>query len=328
MAEKDFYKILGVADTASADEIKKAYRKLAKRYHPDATGGDKTKEARFKELTEANETLSDPKKRAEYDEFRRNPYAGMRGGGRAPGGGPVPDLNEILNRMRSQVRQDRAQQQQQRRQQGRPNVRVETEGGGFHINDFFSEIFGGAAGAEQQAQGRAAPREDHAATLEVDLPEAALGAEKEIAIDGKHLKVRIPAGVTDGKTIRLGGQGGHGGDLLLQIKERPHAVFRRRSPGSADIEVDLPVDLETAVCGGKAEVSTLEGTRVALTIPPGTASGKKLRLRQKGARQAGTDTRGDLYAEVLIQIPASPSERAKELARELQKELVPAKTAI
>jgi molecular chaperone DnaJ len=320
---KDFYKVLGVSETASADEIKKAYRKLAKKYHPDATGGDKAKEARFKEISEAYEVLGDEKKRAEYDEQRRNPFAGARGFPGTTGGGPgfgggFGDFNEILERLRQEAAREHAARSGRAAGGARPrNARttVNFGGGVADIFEMFGGGFGGGASVETPHKGA-----DVTAKLEIDLPEAALGAEKAITVDGKHLKVKIPAGVTDGKTIRLAGQGqpgaagGPAGDLLIELHERPHPKFRRRAPGSPDIEADLPVPLETAVLGGKADMPTLEGTTISLTIPPGTSSGKKLRLRGKGA-VSGKDQRGDLYASVSIQLPDQISDEAKDLIR-------------
>jgi curved DNA-binding protein len=302
-APKDYYKVLGVGETASADEIKKSYRKLAKKYHPDVTGGDKAKEARFKEASEAYEVLGDDKKRAAYDEQRRNPFAGSGFPGGFPGGQPGGggrvnvDLGDLFSQFKG------------------------GGGGGGGFGDIF-EMFGGGARAQR------APRkgEDVVARFEIELPDAALGGEKELIIDGRRLKVRIPPGVGDGKTIRLAGQGNPGakgapaGDLLIELHEKPHARFRRRAPGSADIEVDVPIPVDTAILGGKAEVPTLEGTTVSLTIPPGTSSGRQLRLRGKGAHQPGAG-RGDLYGIASVQVPspeAMPA-RAKELLEEFAK---------
>jgi DnaJ-class molecular chaperone len=302
---KDYYKTLGVSETASADEIKKAYRKLAKKYHPDATGGDKSKEARFKEVSEAYETLGEEKKRATYDEIRKNPFAGgfPRGAGAPGGGGFNVDLGDLFSQF------------------GRGGGRVYPGGRGGDAGGFADifEMFGGGGGARAQR----APRrgEDVVARLEIDLPDAALGAEKEIVVEGKKLKVHIPPGAGDGKTIRLAGQGHPGGkgtpsgDLLIELHERPHPRFRRKAPGSADIEVEFPIDVETAILGGKAEVPTLEGTTVTLNVPGGTSSGRQLRLRGKGAAAAG-GARGDLYAVASVQVPSEISPRARELISE------------
>ncbi len=297
-APKNHYATLGVPETATAEEIKKAYRKLAKKYHPDVTGGDKAKTAKFKEFTEANEVLSDEKKRREYDAMRKNPFAGGRGGGFGggdAGGPPGIDLDELFAQFGGQ---------------GRRGGRVRMDPGGG-----FGDIFGGAF-TGQETRGRAPSKgEDISARLEVELPEAALGAEKTISVDGhRSLKVKIPAGILPGKTIRLQGQGhpsprGQAGDLLVEIAERPHPRFRRKADALSDIEVDVPVGLDVAILGGKADVPTLEATTLKLTIPPHTSSGKKLRLRGKGA--VTKDGRGDLYAVVSVQLPEMLTPEAK-----------------
>ncbi len=302
MATKNFYEVIGVPETAKADEIKKAYRKLAKRYHPDVNGGDKAKTAKFKELTEAYETLGDEKKREEYDHARKNPFAGRGGAGQA---GDV-DLGDLFSRFG-----------QQGGQRG-------GAGGAGGFADIFDMFGGGGGGREQRGRGPL-KGQDVRVRLEVELPDAALGAEREIIVEGKHLKVRIPAGVTDGKTIRLAGQGEPGGrgapagDMLLEVQERPHAVFKRITPGGADVEVTVPIGVDIAILGGKADVPTLEGTNVSLTIPAGTSSGRRMRLRGKGATttdSAGKKTRGDLYAVPSIQVPTDLSPKAKELLAE------------
>ncbi len=322
-APKDFYKTLGVAETASADEIKKSYRKLAKRFHPDVTGGDKAKEARFKEISEAYETVGDEKKRAAYDEMRKNPFAGMGGGmpggGSGFSGGVTFDLNDILNRMRGEVREERAQQRARAQQQQQQQQQQRGPRGFENVFDMFG--FGGEGpGPHASARG-----EDVIAKLDIELPEAALGADKLLQVDGKRLTVKIPPGVTSGKTIRIAGQGQPGirnappGDLLIEIHERPHARFRRAAPGAPDVEVDVPVPVDVAILGGKAEVPTLEGTSVTLTIPPGTSSGRRLRLRGKGAHTS-KEQRGDLYAVIQVQVPSGElPERAKELIAEFAK---------
>lgn len=305
MTPKDLYKILGVPETASASEIKKAYRKLAKRYHPDATGGDKTKEARFKELSEAYEVLGDEKKRAAYDEARRNPFGragGFPGSDAGDSGQGSPFGNVDLGDLFSQY--------------GQGHVHVEGSGG---FSDLF-EMFGSSRARRAPARG-----EDVVMRLEVELPEVALGAEKSIRIGGKLLTVKIPAGATTGKTIRLAGQGHRGprggaaGDLLIELHERPHPRFRRRMTpsgpdASGDIEIDLPISIEEAVLGGKTDVPTLEGSTATVTIPPGSSSGQRLRLKGKGAQVKGG--RGDLHAVVSVQVPREVPDRARELIQE------------
>ena len=320
MATKDFYKTLGVTEKASADELKKAYRKLAKKYHPDVTGGDKAKEAKFKEITEAYETLGDEKRRAQYDEQRNNPFAGgMPGGGRPgsgfPGGGAQGfDVNDLFSQFGGRGGSGRVYTYSPSGSAGGP----EGEGG---LGDIF-EMFRGAGG-RTRAQPQPRRGQDVVAKLDIELPDAALGAEKAVTVDGKQLKIKIPPGVGDGKTIRLAGQGEPApakgtqpGDLLIELHERPHPRFRRRHEHPADIEVDVPVPVEVAVLGGKAAVPTLEGTTVSVSIPPGTSSGRKLRLKEKGAMQPGGKPRGDLYAVVSVQVPSEISPRARELMEE------------
>jgi molecular chaperone DnaJ len=325
MPTKDFYKTLGVSEKASADELKKAYRKLAKRYHPDVTGGDKGKEAKFKEVSEAYETLGDEKRRAQYDELRSNPFAGggmPAGGGRAggfPGGAQGFDINDLFSQFGGRGAGGRVYSYSGG---GGPNDSGAADAGG--LGDIF-EMFRGqqAAGASARAQPRRG--QDVVAKLEVDLTDAALGGEKTVTVDGKQLKIKIPAGVTDGKTIRLAGQGqpaprgGQPGDLLIELHEKPHALFRRRPEHPADIEVDVPVPVDVAVLGGKAPVQTLEGTTLTLSIPPGSSSGRKLRLKQKGAMQPGGKSRGDLYAVVSVQVPTEISPEARELMEQFAK---------
>jgi DnaJ-class molecular chaperone len=314
---KDYYKTLGVAETASAEEIKKAYRKLAKKNHPDVTGGDKAKEAKFKEITEAYETLGDEKKRAQYDEQRKNPFAGgagFPGGAGAPGG---VDLNDLFSQFGG----------------GRGGGRVYTysPGGGGNpdlggLGDIFEMFSGGGPAARErggarQARTRTLRGEDVVARLDVDLPDAALGAEKSITVDGKSLKIKIPPGVSDGQTIRLAGQGqagprgGQAGDLLIELHERKNQRFRRLE-NPADIEVEVPVPVDVAMLGGKAPAQTLEGSTVTLSIPPGSSSGRRLRLKGKGAMQPGGKPRGDLYAVVSVQVPSELTPKQRELMEE------------
>jgi DnaJ-class molecular chaperone len=195
-------------------------------------------------------------------------------------------------------------------------------GGGGGFGDIFEMFGGGGRGAARARAQRPLKGEDIVAKLDIDLPDAALGAEKTINVDGKRLNVKIPAGVTGGKTIRLAGQGqpaprngAPAGDLLIELNERPHARFRRL-PNPADIEVDVPVPVDVAVLGGKAQATTLEGTQVTLSIPPGSSSGRRLRLKEKGAHQGSGKPRGDLYAVVSVQVPSEISPEAKQAMEE------------
>ncbi|MBL8634917.1 MAG: J domain-containing protein [Myxococcales bacterium] len=302
MAQLDHYKTLGVAEGASADEIKKVYRKLAKKYHPDATGGDKVKEAKFKEITEAYEVLSDEQKRKEYDELRRNPFAGGMPGGGFSGGFPGGFPGGFGG--------------------GRGAGRVRTGGVDINLEDIlgqggFGDLFGSGAGRRSREPVRGS---DIQTNLTLTLAEAALGAEKSFTLgpgtsDERKLTVRIPAGVDDGETIRLSGQGrpgpggGPAGNLLIKVTVMPDPVMRRKG---ADLERDVHIAIDKAVLGGSIEVPVIDGSVKEIRLPPGTSSGQKLRLRGFGAsdRKGG---RGDLYVVVQIDVPKDISAEAKSL---------------
>lgn len=305
MAQPDHYKTLGVAEGASAEEIKKSYRKLAKRYHPDATGGDKAKGSKFKEITEAYEVLSDEQKRKEYDEVRKNPFAsGMPGGG-FPGGGFPGGFPGGRSRVRTGG--------------GGIDINLEDILGGGGFGDIFSRM-GQDAGAGTRRP-REAPRGgDIQTTLTLTLAEAALGAEKSFTLgpstpDERKLTVRIPAGVEDGETIRLSGQGrpspigGQAGNLLIKVTVLPDADFRRKGH---DLERDVRIPIDKAVLGGTVEVPIIDGGIKEIRLPAGTSSGLKLRLRGFGAsdRKGG---RGDMYVVVQIDVPKDISAEARSL---------------
>ena len=321
---KDYYKVLGVAKDASAEDIKKAYRKLARKLHPDVTGGDKDKTARFKEVSEAYETVGDDKRRSEYDAMRANPFAGAgagggpggqggfaggfpggqytwsTSGGGAPGGGAGIDPSVFEQFFRSR------------------GAGGGGRGGRAPGFDFFSDL-GGDAGDDGGPR-RARVGADVEATLEVDLETAALGGKMTFTLGKDTLTVKIPPGIQDGATMRLAGKGepgrGGAGDLLLRIKHKPHSLVTRQGD---DLMVDLPITVEEAVLGAKVDVATLEG-RASLSVPPGTSSGARLRLRGKGAfKSSKGDERGDLYARIMIQVPKSVDDEAARLLREFSK---------
>ncbi len=299
MALKDFYKTLGVGEAATADELKKAYRKLAKKYHPDANGGDKAKEAKFKEISEAYDTLGDTKKREEYDTQRKNPFAGSGGfpqGFGGFGGGAT----------------------------GRRGRRMD-------VNINLEDLFGGIGSmpdsfGEGRATGKRVQRgTDLQTSIDLALSEAALGVEKTLTLEphnqgGRKVVMRIPAGVEDGETIRVPGQGRTGarggapGDLLVKVHVLPHPSIRRRG---VDLEVDVLIQIDEAVLGTKADVQTLEG-KAQVSVPAGTSSGQKLRLRGKGAsdRKGG---RGDLYGVIQIVVPKQVPEEARTLIEQFGK---------
>ena len=305
---KDLYKTLGVPEGADDETIKKAYRKLAKQYHPDATGGDKGKTERFKEVNEAYSILGDAQKRSEYDRLKHAPV----GSDGMPQGFDADTFAQVFGGSFGRG--------------ARGGVTTEWNG---DIGDLFSSLFGGGqgynpfggrpgAGPRRQSRGQ-----DMVGVLEVSLREAALGTRRSIAAGegGKPLEVQIPPGVDNGGRLRIPGKGGPPpqrggipGDLHLEIRVTPDPLFRR---AGQDLEMDLPLSLAEAVLGTKVNVPTVEGA-VSMTIPPGTSSGAKLRLRGKGVkRQDGS--RGDQICRVEIVVPkiANDDEESRRLVEEL-----------
>jgi len=305
--ERDLYAVLGVARGADEGAIRKAYRQLARRYHPDVNPGDKSAEDRFKEISHAYDVLSDADKRRNYDEFGE---VSLQGGFDA----------------------DKARQAREafasRFGRGGPQA-FEAEGseraefGG--LDDLFTDLFSRRGWGDVRRQRKGSDLE---AELELDFVDAARGGEQRISIarpaaDGslrqESVTVRIPPGVADGGRIRLRGKGAEGrggapaGDLYARIRVRPHRFFRREG---RDLLLDLPLTVGEATLGAKVEVPTLEG-RVTLTIPPGTDSGAKLRLRGKGVPHPSGKGAGDLYVIVQIRVPRDLSARAREQLREL-----------
>ena len=303
---KDYYNIMGLERDASQDEIKRAYRKLARKYHPDVSK-EADAEALFKELGEAYAVLKDPEKRAAYDELGANWKAGQDFQ-------PPPNWD----------------------------AGYEFTGGGFSggdgsvHSDFFESLFGqgfGSAQADRRQTGFHARGEDHHAKVLIDLEEAYRGATRDITLrspqldSGGHvttkqrtLNVKIPKGVKQGQRIRLTGQGspglgkGQAGDLYLEIEFKPHKLFRIEG---RDLFLDLPISPWEAALGATVKAPTPEGP-VDLKIPQGTTAGRKLRLRKRGI--PGTSP-GDLYANLTITLPAADSDAAKELYRKMEKEL-------
>ena len=275
----DPYKDLGVARGASQDEIKKAFRKLAKDLHPDKNPGDKAAEDRFKRVTAAFDLLGDPEKRAKFDRGEidadgREQFRGFGGGAGGPGGF------------------------------GQGPFGARGAGAGFENIDL-DEILGGmfGGGARPGRGGFAARGPDVRATLEISLEDSISGATRRIQFsDGRMLDVAIPKGAADGQVIRLKGQGaagrgGENGDALIELKIAPHPVFTR---DGADLTMDLQVPLVDALLGGKVPARTPEGV-VSMTIPKGSSSGKVLRLKGRGAFAGGK--RGDLLAKLMVVLP-------------------------
>lgn len=323
MNYKDYYKVLGVDKKASQKEIKAAYRKLARKYHPDVND-DAGAEERFKEINEAYEVLSDSEKRTKYDQLGSDWQRWQqRGGGssdfdwsrwqaspqgqrvyvRYGDGGAMPtDFDDLFG--------DGGQ-------------------GGSAFSDFFEAIFGGMGGSAGQAAGyerragsnRPSVGRDTEADFEISLLEALQGTERQIEVDGRRLNVKIPAGADTGTKVRIRGQGQNGtpsgqrGDLYLRLKVAPDPRFERKGQ---DLYATVPVDLYTAVLGGEVRVPTLTG-QVNLKIPAGTQNQQTFRLRGKGMPHRQDKTKlGDLYAKIAVQIPTKLTEEQRELFKQLQ----------
>jgi len=293
MEYKDYYKVLGVAKTASEKEIKAAYRRLARKHHPDVNPGNKEAEARFKEIGEAYEVLSDKEKRSRYDDLGANWEAfGQRPQAQGwPGGG------------------------------GGVHVNFEDIGGVGGFSEFFRTFFGGADAFG--GGGGFQPAADAEAEVDLTLSEVLRGTTREVATSGsrRRVEVKIPAGVRDGSRVRVAGEGGRGsggrrGDLYLRVRVSPDPTFERRGD---DLQTSIRVPLTDAVLGGEAQVTTLEGS-VGIKIPPGTPAGQVFRLRGHGLPRLGAGgARGDLLATLAVDLPRSLTPRQKELFEELRR---------
>jgi DnaJ-class molecular chaperone len=332
MEFKDYYQTLGVAKAASDKEIKGAYRKLARKFHPDVNPGDKGAESRFKEINEAYEVLGDPEKRRKYDELGANwrLYEQAQGSGQPfPGGSPFGFGGPG--------------------QGGAWTINMGGPGGGYRtmteeemhelfgnedpFSDFFRTFFGGGGDPrEASPRGRAGrgarsqKGRDIEHAVELTLEEAFHGATRRVSIkEGGHARtvdVRIPAGVKDGSRVRAAGEGASGanggvsGDLYLRVHVKPHAVFERKGH---DLHVRVPVSVTTAVLGGEAQVPTVTGS-VRLRIPEGTQNGQVFRLKGHGMPHVGqADDRGDLYAAVDIQLPRALTREQRQHYEALQR---------
>ena len=320
MDYKDYYKILGVERSANADEIKKAYRKLAMKYHPDRNQGNKQAEDTFKEINEAYEVLSDPQKRNRYDQLGDSYNSWQRGG--AQGGF---DWNDWIN------------QAQQQAGRGGATYRVDSTGfedifsGGF--SDFFNAVFGGMAGGVPRSSPRGSastvrttrldPRKAAPRSIErnvsISLDEAFRGTQRILQVDSRRLEVKIPPGAGNGTKVRVAGGNPNGlkQDIYLLIELLPDARFERKGD---DLHCEVPIDLYTAILGGQINVGTLSGN-VMLKIPSGTQPGQTFRLAGRGMPHLrNSQTFGDLYAKVKVQLPKTLSTRQRELFEQLSKE--------
>jgi curved DNA-binding protein len=315
MQYKDYYRILGVDRSASEQDIKRAYRRLARELHPDVNPGDKRAEEKFKEVNEAYEVLGDPEKRRKYEQLGANWQQWRRAG------------------------HDPSQYDWSQWFTGAPGgTRVEWSGdlgdlfggaGGDTFSDFFRSIFGGVGGGRRArtsedlfrtASQRTTRGQKMEASAEITLEEAFHGTTRVLERNGQRIRVKIPPGARTGSKVRVAGKGsaahrgGQPGDLYLHITVKPHPVFKREGD---NLRCDVDVDMYTAVLGGQVRVATL-GSQVSLRIPAGTNSGKTFRLRGKGMPNPGNPQQhGDLLATVQIHVPQRLSSRERELFEEL-----------
>lgn len=321
---RDPYTVLGVSKTASEAEIKSAFRKLAKKHHPDANKNDATAASRFAELNAAYEIVGDDEKRKAFDRGEIDGEGKPRGFSGHPGGGFHPGAGGF------------GQGFGQGGSAGFENFSFGPDGfqrrtagaGGAGFEDLLRGMFGGRAAGpgtrgfstefEPEDFGSQATGQDLAATLSISLTDAATGANTRVSLPtGKDVEIKIPAGIASGQQIRLKGQGhpgplGRNGDAIITITIAPHPVFK---PDGDDLRLDLPITLYEAVLGGKVRVPTLDGA-VELAIPAGTNAGRTFRLKGKGLRAKGGKTTGDLLATVRVMLPDSVDD---ELRREIEK---------
>lgn len=293
MDYKDYYKVLGVDKKASQDDIRKAYRKLAVKFHPDKNPNNKAAEDKFKEINEAYEVLSNPENRKKYDTMGSNwkQYEQQGGYQGQPGG-------------------------QYSYEYGDPNDIFGDSG----FSDFFKSFFGGASGrpgGQRQSQ-RDIPGGDLVGNVNISLQEAYTGTERIVDLGTEKLRVKIKPGAYNDLKLKLKGKGQQGrtgrpGDLYITVNIQPHSIFRREGD---DLYVNLPVDAFTLMLGGKIPVATLSG-EVNITVPEGTQNGKQLRLKGKGMPVYGKDEYGDLYVKIEARLPEKLTKEQKQLIKKL-----------
>ena len=290
----DYYKVLGISKTATADEIKKAYRKLARKLHPDINPNDKEANAKFQQLNEANEVLGNPEKRKKYDKYGKDWENG-----------------EEYEKYKQQQYSNAGQQQ--------------SYGGGFggdDFSDYFSSMFGNQSGGRQRSQPKYRGQ-DIQAEVQIDIKEAYTTHKKEFTVSGKNIRITIPAGIEDQQTIKISGYGSPGmnngpsGDLYITFSIVNNTAFKRVGN---DLFFTQDLDLYSAVLGGEITISDFNQSKLKLKVVEGTQNGTKVRLKGKGFPiYKKEDSFGDLYVTYNIVIPTNLSEREKELFNELAK---------
>ncbi len=294
---RDYFKVLGVERGADADTIKRAFRKLARQYHPDVNPGDKAAEAKFKEVSEAYEVLSDPDKRRRYEQFGQywNQMGGSGGGGADVDFGRYGNFDDFINDLLGRF--------------GGPGAGA----GGFGFGSGFPGGFGGGFGGAAQA-----PNLDAEATITIGFADAFRGCERTLAVNEERVQVRIPAGVKNGSRLRLKGKGnlqpgiGRRGDLYLTIKLAEHPVWKL---DGEQLRADLPLSLDELALGGEVRVATPDG-EATVTVPAGIPLGRSLRLKGKG--WPAKDGRGDLLLTPVLKLPERLSEQERQLLEQLR----------
>ncbi|HVH73612.1 MAG TPA: molecular chaperone DnaJ [Stellaceae bacterium] len=351
MAKEDFYDTLGVARSANAEDIKRAYRKLAMQYHPDRNPGDKSAEQKFKDISEAYDVLKDDQKRAAYDRFGHAAFE--QGGGRGPGdfgfsGGFADIFDEMFGEFMGGGRRG-GQQTQGRGSDLRYNLEITLEEA-FRGRQTTIRVptlvacdqcngSGAAAGSKPvgcptcHGRGRVRAQQGfftiertcpacHGAGRVIDSPCKSCGGQGRVRRE-KTLSVNIPPGVEDGTRIRLAGEGEVGlrgataGDLYIFVTVTPHRLFQR---DGANVYCRVPIPITTAALGGLLEVPTVDGSRARITVPPGTQSGHQFRLKAKGMTVLRSPARGDMFIQAIVETPVNLTKRQQELLREFEKE--------
>lgn len=298
--EKDFYAVLGVSKDASAADIKKAYRKLARKYHPDTNAGDPEAEKKFKDITEANSVLSDTEQRQQYDAIRAM-GSGARFSAGGPGGAGAGGFEDLFGGMFGGGAP------------GGGRYTYSTQGGGPDLSDLFGGAFGGGGFGGGGFQPRPTKGADRTANTTISFAGSINGTTVKFRVPdtGETIDVRIPAGIKDGQKVRVAGKGQPGqagpGDLMVTVNVREHKVFKRDGD---NIRITVPVTFAEAALGGQIEVPTLDGKSVTMKVPAGSNSGRTLRLKGRGVKTKNKT--GDLLVTLEIVVPQNLTKEAKQ----------------